>query len=277
MYAYELSYAYIKCTSTKKLWNCLNPYLNPNKRSIISSSDLLDHPSDNKDQDCANLFSNFFSSILNLFTFLSFLTCTNYITNFFNTNPILSTFRTTKPQFHFSKISPNTTFKHLLKLDPKSAPGICGIESEIFVYCANVLAIPLTNLFNVCIESNCVPDEWKISYITPIYKGKGSKSSPDNYRPISVLPPIDKIFEAIIGDQIRNFFESNEMLSDSQFGFRNFRSCELALNSMINSWKLSLDIKHNVIAILLDFSKAFDTVDHSLLLKKFDVCPKTLL
>jgi retron-type reverse transcriptase len=131
-----------------------------------------------------------------------------------------------------------------------------------------VLAIPLTNLFNVCIESNCVPDEWKISYITPIYKGKGSKSSPDNYRPISVLPPIDKIFEAIIGDQIRNFFESNEMLSDSQFGFRNFRSCELALNSMINSWKLSLDIKHNVIAILLDFSKAFDTVDHSLLLKK---------
>jgi hypothetical protein len=58
------------------------------------------------------------------------------------------------------------------------------------------------------------------------------------------------------------------MLNDSQFGFRSFRSCELALNTMIDSWKLSLDIKHNVIAILLDFSKAFDTVDHSLLLEK---------
>ena len=53
------------------------------------------------------------------------------------------------------------------------------------------------------------------------------------------------------------------MLNDSQFGFRSFRSCELALNTMIDSYKLSLDIKHNVIAILLDFSKAFDTIDHS--------------
>ena len=83
-----------------------------------------------------------------------------------------------------------------------------------------------------------------------------------------MLPPIDKIFEAIIGDQIRKFFESNDILSDIQFGFRNFRSCELALNIMINSWKLSLDIKHNVIVILLDFLKAFDTVDHSLFLRK---------
>ena len=81
-------------------------------------------------------------------------------------------------------------------------------------------------------------------YYTPIYKEKGSKSFADNYRPISVLPPIDKIFEAIIGDQIRKFFEPNDILRDSQFGFRNFRSCELALNTMINSWKLSLDIKH---------------------------------
>ena len=64
---------------------------------------------------------------------------------------------------------------------------------------------------------------------------------------------IDKLFEAIIGDQIRNFFESNEMLSDSQFEFRNI------------SWKLLLDINHNVISILLDFSNTFDTVDHSLL------------
>jgi hypothetical protein len=58
----------------------------------------------------------------------------------------------------------------------------------------------------VCLDSDCVPDEWKISFITPIYKGKGCKSILDNYRPISVLPPIDKIFEAIIGEQIREIF-----------------------------------------------------------------------
>ena len=58
------------------------------------------------------------------------------------------------------------------------------------------------------------------------------------------------------------------MIHDSQFGFRSFRSCELALNSMVNNWKSELDKKNNVIAILLDLSKAFDTIDHSLLLKK---------
>ena len=104
-----------------------------------------------------------------------------------------------------------------------------------------LLAKPLIEFFNVCLDSDCVPNEWKISFITPIYKGKGSKSTLDNYRPISVLPPIDKVFESIIGEQIREFFESNDMLNDIQFGFRRFRSFELALNTMIDSWKLSLD------------------------------------
>ncbi len=76
----------------------------------------------------------------------------------------------------------------------------------------DILAIPLTELLNVCLDSDCVSDEWKISFITPIYKGKACKSILDNYRSISVLPPIDKIFEAINGEQIREFFESNDML-----------------------------------------------------------------
>jgi len=75
-----------------------------------------------------------------------------------------------------------------------------------------VYVIPLTELLNVCLDSDCVSDEWKISFITPIYKGKACKSILDNYRSISVLPPIDKIFEAINGEQIREFFESNDML-----------------------------------------------------------------
>ena len=97
-------------------------------------------------------------------------------------------------------------FSHDLDVKLSVYLGICGIETEIFVYCADLLAKPLTELFNVCLDSDCVPDERKISFITtPIYKGKDSKSILDNYRPISVLPPVDKIFEAIIGEQIREF------------------------------------------------------------------------
>jgi hypothetical protein len=58
--------------------------------------------------------------------------------------------------------------------------------------------MPITDLFNLCLETNTIPDEWKISYITPIHKGKGSKSQVDKYRPILILPPLAKIFEKLI-------------------------------------------------------------------------------
>jgi retron-type reverse transcriptase len=108
----------------------------------------------------------------------------------------------------------------------------------------------------------------QVIYVTPIYKGKGLKSSPDNYRPISVLTPISKIFETLVAAQLKSYLEANELLSEYQFGFRVSRSCELALNTMIEDWRSALDIKEHLFAVFLDLSKAFDTVNHELLLKK---------
>lgn len=123
-------------------------------------------------------------------------------------------------------------------------------------------------LFNRCIELSSVPDEWKITYVTPVPKPKGSKSNPNNYRPIAVASPIAKCFESLISSQIKNYFELNNLFSDTQFGFRENKSCELALNTMIDNWKFNLDSKKYVIGLFLDLSKAFDTVKHCLLLKK---------
>ena len=127
---------------------------------------------------------------------------------------------------------------------------------------------PIADLFNECFKSNTFPDEWKISYITPIYKGKGSQSSLENYRPISIISPIAKVFESILGEKIRHFLESSNILHPDQSGFRQGRSCHLALNTIIDYCKLNLDQKKYVIAVFLDLSKAFDTVDHVLLLEK---------
>jgi hypothetical protein len=98
-----------------------------------------------------------------------------------------------------------------------------------------------------------------VAFLTPIYKGKGSKSSLDNYRPISILSLISKVFENLLSFQLRHFFKSNGIFSSSQFGFWKFLSCEIALNSMLDRWGVALDDRKYVIAIFLDLSKAFDT------------------
>ena len=99
-----------------------------------------------------------------------------------------------------------------------------------------------------------MPDEWKIAHLTPNYKGKGSKSDINNYRPLSVLPPIAKIFESLLAIRISNYFESNNLLFNSQFGFRKGLSCELALNTLIEKIRDRLDLREYGLAIFLDLS-----------------------
>jgi hypothetical protein len=175
-----------------------------------------------------------------------------------------------KEQFNFGKIHEPLIIEHLSKINPKSAPGCVNIEAIVFKECAIRLAPDLTKLFNLCIENNTIPDDWKTAYITPIYKGKGNKSALDNYRPISIISPISKVFEAILGTKMRAYLENNNLLHEDQNGFREGRSCHLALNTIIDFSKRHLDNKKHVIAIFLDFSKAFDTIDHQLLLIKLE-------
>ena len=113
-----------------------------------------------------------------------------------------------------------------------------------------------------------MPLEWKIAHLSPDYKGKGSKSDINNYRPLSVLSPIAKIYEQLLAARITNYLESNNLLHSAQFGFRKGLSCELALNTLIQKIRDKLDLKEYGIAIFLDLSKAFDTINHKLLLFK---------
>jgi hypothetical protein len=189
--------------------------------------------------------------------------CLKYIQKFFNAGNFIQNL-----SFDFKKITIEETKEALSKIKRNSAPGATGIESVVFKYCCEELSPIICHLFNLCLIKATIPNEWKTTMITPIYKGKGSKSQLDNYRPISILPPIAKIYEALISKQIRYYFESNKILNNAQFGFREHLSCEIALNTMIDSWKISLDCKKFVIAILLDLSKAFDTICHDLLIEK---------
>jgi hypothetical protein len=265
--------------TTRKLWSKLNPFLNPNKKQPIAPATIISNASRDSPLEVANIFSNFFTSITKKFSLLDINLCIAYVDEFMSR---MYRSRCNQSKFKLSKLTTCEVIKQLKAIEQTSSPGSSGIETRVLIFCASELGPCITNLFNQCIEHATIPDEWKLAHVTPIFKGKGSKSLIDNYRPISVLSPVSKVFETLIASQMKNYLENNNLLSDNQFGFRPRRSCELALNTMIEDWRQALDLKDHLVAVFLDLSKAFDTVDHLLLLKKlsyydFDVTVISLL
>ena len=117
--------------------------------------------------------------------------------------------------------------------------------------------------------SGVFPDELKIAKVIPLFKG-GKTHMLENYRPISILPLFSKIFEKLIYNRLYSFFEKNNVLYDKQFGFRRQHSTSHALNIAVSTITRSLDNKYKSLGIFVDFSKAFDTINHSILLRKLE-------
>jgi exonuclease III len=167
--------------------------------------------------------------------------------------------------FKFTPVNEGTILKKLMNVDTKKATGHDKIAPKILKMSARIIAKPITALVNMCIQSGTFIHSLKLAQITPVYK-KGDILSKANYRPVSILPTLSKLFEGILADQLSSYMDPifNPMLS----GFRRGFGCHSVLTKLIEDWKAALDKRETVGVVLLDMSKAFDSIDHALLLKK---------
>ena len=132
-----------------------------------------------------------------------------------------------------------------------------------------LISVSLCDLFNKSLVSGIFPDDWKCARVTPLFK-QGEPSDLNIYRPISVISVIAKVFERIINfyDQLYNFLTNEDIISNHQSGFRSLRSTVTALLEATDDWAFNIDRGNVNAVVFLDLKKAFDNVDHDILLSR---------
>ena len=127
----------------------------------------------------------------------------------------------------------------------------------------------LCDIFNLSIATGIFPDSWKIARVAPIFKS-GQTNDRSNYRPISVLPFVSRVFEKLIYNQLYDYLDRNKLLFSKQSGFKSLHSVVTCLLKCTNDWYLDIDKGQYTVMIFVDLKKAFDTVNHEILLKKLE-------
>ena len=243
------------CGNSKEIWKRINSLMRPSTKSeppfIIDSNKTSISESDK----IADAFVNIFDEVPNELADNLPEALVNY-TNNIKTNP--------KSMLLF----PTTPSEIILVIkDLKPSNSIDDIPTKLLKIANEEISLILSKLFNKMIEVGIYPSLLKYYRTTPVHK-KGSKTDIKNYRPISVLKTIDKIFEKLLYSRLEGFFSKFNLFSDNQFGFSKGKSTGIAVTKLIHTITEHLNDNTYSMCIFADLSKAFDTVSHELLVKK---------
>ena len=170
---------------------------------------------------------------------------------------------------YLQETTPDEVEKLISKLDSKKAADIYGISPQIIKDGGLVMVQIITLLFNMSISQGKFPDALKNAKVIPIHKGD-SRLEMSNYRPISLLPMLSKIFEKLMYARLIDFLSKHNILYENQFGFQSNLSTEFAVSKLLNYIIETLEKSEIGVCIFLDFAKAFDTVNHEILIQKLE-------
>ena len=212
--------------------------------------------------EIANQFNAYFCNIgINLAAQIQPTNITNSYKNYLK--------HPTAIEFSFIPVNNDIVSQIIDNLKPKSSCGSDGLSLKLLKTVKLELIESITIIINQCLRTGIFPDKLKIAKVIPLFK-KGDDTKFNNYRPISILPTISKIFERVIFNQIYEHFQTNNLFYKNQFGFRPMHSADLAALSLIDMIISQMDVGEIPLCIFLDLSKAFDTLDHNILLHKLN-------
>ena len=262
----------------KSFWDAYKPFLankpmkNKENKIILKENDLIV----TSDFKMANIFNNYFTNIT---TMLDINLWGN--SSVYHIDPVLQAIRKyanhpsiiyikssypVKQIFDFSHVLPDDVFRNIVKLKKdKSTSGTIPIK--ILQLAAKSCSPVLTDCINSAIKNCSFPEELKWADIVPCYK-KDDASDKSNFRPISILPTVSKVFERILFDQISSFFQ--DKLSPFLCGFRKGFSTQHTLVRLLQKWQSCLDKRGIVGTVLMDLSKAYDCIQHDLIIAKLE-------
>lgn len=261
-YYYKLQ----KCNNNpKKMWKTIN-YLaiNKTKTNILPPKLIVNSQSVTEGEKICDILNIYFASIG---TELADRIPLAYHLNSGNTLMYKDGHVHTETLTQFRHCTIDEVTKLIDNLDADTSTGVDGISTKALKCIKNIIISPLVSCVNKCLDHGTFPDSLKLAKVSPIFKS-GAKTDPSNYRPISVLPVISKIFEKIIYNRLIEYLNEKSFLIDQQYGFRSKSNTLSATIDLVTNIKTNIDKTNIGLGIFIDLKKAFDTVSHAKLLQK---------
>ena len=248
--------------SATQFWKTFGKILNKNKvKHNCTSSLLINDNRVTEPQAIADSFNNFFCNIGERLA-NNFSIQNNYVYKKFLKDPA-------SQSIFLCDTNMTEIINTVRNLKNTNSTGHDEFSLKFIRLSLPILAPALVSIFNLSISCGIYPDKLKIANVIPIFK-KGSPTSVNNYRPISILSTINKIFEKILYSRLINYIEKYELLYKYQYGFRKNHSTDHALIELVDQIRFSIDNNQMTCGIFVDLTKAFDTVNHEILIGKLE-------